>query len=100
MREIKFRAWDKVNKKWVDPKIVDLWGIFVLANKESLTHEMSQNTGLLDRNGKEIYEGDVLKSSMVGQTIPVRWYGESAGFNLAWMKGHDIEVVGNIYEGG
>lgn len=117
MREIKFRAWDKVNKKWVDPSIVDLWGIFVLSNKESFTHEMSQWTGLHDKHGKEIYEGDVVKflrkqgywSHNRGDIATVYFiqdqqaqycgFGFSALHPLTYNIAKKIEVIGNIYEG-
>lgn len=54
MREIKFRAWDKVNKRWIKQFNIDLLSI----NVSKLPNiELMQYTGLKDANEKEIYEG-------------------------------------------
>lgn len=55
-REIKFRAWDKQKKKFTYPK---LWDNTMPSNWE-FHYELNQYTGLNDKNGKEIYEGDIL----------------------------------------
>lgn len=112
-REIKFRAWDKSNQS--------MWngGFYLLFNPCSLwadsedgpqemplkDFELMQYTGLLDRNGKEIYEGDILTDNII-----VDWCSITAGFCLnkkGWMFPHyfkealdadKVEIIGNIWE--
>jgi len=69
MRTIKFRAWDKVNKemKYKSPNILigltgDVFWQFGYEPPEYLKEtEMMQYTGLKDKNGKEIYEKDIIE---------------------------------------
>src|SRR4051812_17759551 len=65
MRTIKFRAWDKANNKFhYDFDLTSQFDGRISWNYETteLTDiELMQFTGLLDKNGKEIYEGDILK---------------------------------------
>lgn len=60
MREIKFRAWDKINKKWIKHFNIDLLNIniFVLSNIE-----INQYTNVNDVNEKEIYENDIVETT-------------------------------------
>jgi uncharacterized phage protein (TIGR01671 family) len=125
-REIKFRTWDEEEKKMYALDIFktedDSYGPeFVLRTKESQdaatwidTHckesdcILMQFTGLKDKNGKEIYEGDILEFKNIDNIGEVAW----CFFDSAWgLKVNDeftnvistylvspYEVIGNIYE--
>ncbi|WP_314394817.1 YopX family protein [Leptotrichia shahii] len=115
MREIKFRAWLKEERKMVNVETLFI-GINRLCFGNSKTEdlffrdfeevELMQYTGLKDKNGKEIYEGDIYHVGDKNIRYLVVWF--DSGFEgkqlrstsyaglKSWAK--DIEILGNIYE--
>lgn len=129
MREIKFRVWDKKYLKWFNPEEdssdgagLTLGGEIAFAGqsqfgqinpKDENRFVIQQFTGLLDKNGVEIYEGDILQDSLFGDEPPGLYVVEfrvsewSSGFAFTskknkWNFGGPVDkyltVIGNIFE--
>jgi len=114
MREIKFRAWDNQNDKMLFSKEHKWIGreeefYPIRFERDQITHsdhyELMQYTGLKDKNGKEIYEGDILRWTQGAMTIqsPVQWADKGwfpfvGGIYDLYKRVEEGEIIGNIYE--
>ena len=122
-REIKFRAWDKA-KKWMcffgpDFDMDDDYNFLAFLTPKNISgplgdhnsmerYLLMQFTGLKDKNGKEIYEGDILSfqfdNPVANYKLAVEW---KTGMTECCQNSFDgyetkdldnAEVIGNIYE--
>ncbi len=117
MREIEFRVWDytwEVLGQVTDVEFIDgkpFWhfdfeikGTSCKARSSSLCVEISQYTGLRDKNGKKIFEGDIGWDEFRGEYNEIIFHEgkfiaecENIAYDL-WEVTDDIEVIGNKWE--
>lgn len=116
MREIKFRAWSESAQK--------MHPIWKKTDDERGEYILMQFTGLRDKNGKAIYEGDIVQyrggnpgiggyKEIAGGNYKVvweiykfrlrrtdqkRWLQSTKGIGMIWQSPKEWEVIGNIYE--
>lgn len=121
MREIKFRAYHKERKEIFEIASIDFEekkaalsnGVIKLLNVDFKQFELLQYTGLKDKNGKEIYEGDIV---LIKLDETSTWHKTVVGFkkgafiadlidkeDYVYIFHHgftddDFEIIGNIYE--
>lgn len=118
-RPIKFRGKTTANGHWVYGSLIDYGdNTFAIRNSKSQPWVQADSIGQLigrrDRNGKEIYEGDILNNYDEPNPLAVRWDAGGCFFGLYNQDGDcecdftsleirlgvavDAEVVGNIHE--
>ena len=118
----KFRAWDTTKKEMFKDTfaitesgqvvVVDQSSVFVSPDYVFVDNlVIMQSTGLLDKNGKEIFEGDIVDYK--GREAVIKWHGSYASFIYRFVDGlqervseweplflacYHFEIIGNIYE--
>lgn len=100
----KFRVWSKILSRYLgknDPTqmIMENGYLAYLSDESMINYSIEQCTGLKDKNGKLIYEGDIVKNNK--HMYQVEWYVNGFAVNDGYdylIDNEEWEIIGNIHE--
>lgn len=112
MREILFRGKRVDNGEWIVGKdLLQHQGRIFIQDFDNCeqaylikTETVGQYTGLTDKNGKKIFDGDVIKAKYEEKNGYIKWNSDNASFQVKGIPSHtlkranELEVIGNIFD--